>query len=233
MIDHTGLCVSDIERSRAFYRCALEPLGYALLLEWQQHAGFGVHPKPDFWIAAGKPNDPPLHVAFRAATAPPSTPSMKRRSLPADRTTVRPGCGRTTTRTTTARSCSTRTATTSRRCVMSLAEQADGGGLHRFANPLRFQRIADAIFPWAATATAVLAPIGLVWALVVAPADYQQGEAYRIMFVHVPAAWMALFDLSAGRRRQRGRRWSGGIRWPRSRRRRPRRSAPASPRSPW
>jgi heme exporter protein C len=70
---------------------------------------------------------------------------------------------------------------------------AEGGNLHRFANPLRFQRIADAVFPWVAGATALLAPIGLYWALVVAPADYQQGEAYRIMYIHVPAAWMSLF----------------------------------------
>jgi len=35
--------------------------------------------------------------------------------------------------------------------------------------------------------------VGLYWGLVVAPADYQQGESYRIMFVHVPAAWMSMF----------------------------------------
>ena len=68
-----------------------------------------------------------------------------------------------------------------------------GGGLHRFANPLRFQKIADTVFPWVAGATAILAPVALWWALVVAPADYQQGEAYRIIYIHVPAAWMALF----------------------------------------
>ncbi len=76
---------------------------------------------------------------------------------------------------------------------MARADAADGGALHRYANPLRFQRIADAVYPWVLGATAALAPIGLWWALVVAPADYQQGDAYRIIFVHVPAAWMALF----------------------------------------
>jgi heme exporter protein C len=64
--------------------------------------------------------------------------------------------------------------------------------MHRFANPLRYQRIADAVLPWAAGGAAVLTAIGLYLALVVAPPDYQQGEAYRIMYVHVPAAWMAL-----------------------------------------
>ena len=72
-------------------------------------------------------------------------------------------------------------------------EMAPSGGLHRFANPLRFQKIADAVFPWVAGATALLAPVALWWALAIAPADYQQGEAYRIIYVHVPAAWMALF----------------------------------------
>jgi len=64
--------------------------------------------------------------------------------------------------------------------------------MHRFANPLRYQRIADAVLPWAGGAAIALALVGLYLALFVAPADYQQGEAYRIMFVHVPAAWMAL-----------------------------------------
>lgn len=64
--------------------------------------------------------------------------------------------------------------------------------MHRFANPLRYQRIADLIFPWAGGLAVVLALVGLYFALFVAPADYQQGQAYRIMFVHVPAAWMAL-----------------------------------------
>ena len=65
--------------------------------------------------------------------------------------------------------------------------------MHAYANPLRFQKIADAVYPWTAWGTAILAPVGLVLALAVAPADYQQGEAYRIMYVHVPAAWMAMF----------------------------------------
>jgi heme exporter protein C len=64
--------------------------------------------------------------------------------------------------------------------------------MHRFANPLRYQRIADAVLPWAGGAAVVLTVLGLYLALFVAPPDYQQGEAYRIMYVHVPAAWMAL-----------------------------------------
>jgi len=66
VIDHTGLTVADVASSKAFYRAALGPLGYALIMEWEQYAGFGVPPKPDFWIGQGKPNVPPIHVAFRA-----------------------------------------------------------------------------------------------------------------------------------------------------------------------
>lgn len=75
MIDHTGVSVSDFDRSRAFYEQALAPLGYSLLMALSAAetggtdvAGFGVAPKPDFWIASGTPNVPPIHIAFRAET---------------------------------------------------------------------------------------------------------------------------------------------------------------------
>ena len=65
--------------------------------------------------------------------------------------------------------------------------------LHKFANPTRFMRLTSALLPWSVGLTVVLIGVGLYLGLVVAPADYQQGESVRIMFVHVPAAWMALF----------------------------------------
>jgi heme exporter protein C len=65
--------------------------------------------------------------------------------------------------------------------------------MHRFANPARFMRLSAALLPWCAMASALLIGIGLYLALFVAPPDYQQGEAVRIMFIHVPAAWMASF----------------------------------------
>ena len=75
MIDHTGVMVSDFEKSKRFYVSALAPLGYQVLLEFAAAvtgdtdvAGLGVPPKPDFWIIKGKPNDPPIHVAFHAAS---------------------------------------------------------------------------------------------------------------------------------------------------------------------
>lgn len=75
MIDHTGVTVGDFVRSRAFYTRALAPIGYGLLLELPAAvtgrtdvAGFGVPPKPDFWIAGGIANVPPVHIAFRVKT---------------------------------------------------------------------------------------------------------------------------------------------------------------------
>lgn len=64
---------------------------------------------------------------------------------------------------------------------------------HRFANPTRFLRLADVIQPWIAGATVLLVGAGLYFGLFDSPADYQQGETVRIMYVHVPTAWMALF----------------------------------------
>lgn len=72
MIDHTGVSVSDFEKSKAFYDSALSAIGYALLMEFPASvtgstdvAGFGEPPKPDFWITKGVPNQPSIHVAFR------------------------------------------------------------------------------------------------------------------------------------------------------------------------
>jgi heme exporter protein C len=65
--------------------------------------------------------------------------------------------------------------------------------MHRFANPARFMRLSAAVLPWSAGVTVIALLAGLYWGLVAAPADYQQGDSVRIMFVHVPAAWMALF----------------------------------------
>ena len=64
--------------------------------------------------------------------------------------------------------------------------------LHRFANPGRFLRLSGAVLPWLSGAALLLLGAGLGWGLFGAPADYQQGDAVRIMFVHVPAAQLAL-----------------------------------------
>ncbi|MEO1090040.1 MAG: heme ABC transporter permease [Pseudomonadota bacterium] len=65
--------------------------------------------------------------------------------------------------------------------------------MHWFANPLRFQRLADAAFPYVLVAALALTAGGLWGGLVLAPADYQMGDAFRIIYVHVPTAWLALF----------------------------------------
>jgi heme exporter protein C len=64
--------------------------------------------------------------------------------------------------------------------------------MHRFANPGRFLRLANRIQPWLKALTALGFAAGLYLALWGSPPDYQQGETVRIMYVHVPAAWMAL-----------------------------------------
>ena len=66
--------------------------------------------------------------------------------------------------------------------------------MQRFANPGRFQRLARAVYPWTATLTALCLAGGLYLALFASPADYQMGESVRLMYVHVPSAWMALFS---------------------------------------
>jgi catechol 2,3-dioxygenase-like lactoylglutathione lyase family enzyme len=75
MIDHSGFNVSDFAASKLFYSKALGAIGYKLLAEFpasvtgdRDVAGFGEPPKPDFWIYAGPPNEPRIHVAFRVAT---------------------------------------------------------------------------------------------------------------------------------------------------------------------
>lgn len=61
------------------------------------------------------------------------------------------------------------------------------------ANPTRFSALAGAVLPWLAGAAGLTLAAGLYLGLVVAPPDYQQGETVRIMFVHVPAAWLSMF----------------------------------------
>ncbi len=68
---------------------------------------------------------------------------------------------------------------------------------HRFANPARFLCLSAALLPWFSGLTIALFGVGLYWALIIAPPDYQQGESVRIMYIHVPSAWMALFVYSA------------------------------------
>src|SRR6267142_1300509 len=64
---------------------------------------------------------------------------------------------------------------------------------YKYASPTAFYPLAGKLIPWFAIPAAVLFAAGLYIGFFVAPTDFQQGDAYRIMFIHVPAAWMALF----------------------------------------
>ena len=65
MIDHLCLSVSHFSRSTAFYEAALGAIGYRLMREVDNSvAGFGVPPKPDFWLRTSESNISPVHVAF-------------------------------------------------------------------------------------------------------------------------------------------------------------------------
>ncbi len=65
--------------------------------------------------------------------------------------------------------------------------------LYRYASPAAFYPVAGSWAPWFGIAAAVCAVLGLYVGFVVAPTDFQQGQAYRIIFVHVPSAWMSMF----------------------------------------
>ncbi len=69
--------------------------------------------------------------------------------------------------------------------------------LHYFANPNRFMRLANVLLPWSVGATLLGLGVGLYLALFASPPDYQQGDSVRIMYIHVPSAWMALFVYTA------------------------------------
>ena len=64
--------------------------------------------------------------------------------------------------------------------------------MHKFANPTRFFRVCDVVYPWTILLSLSALCLGLYFSLVQSPVDYQQGDTVRIMYVHVPAAWMSM-----------------------------------------
>ena len=64
---------------------------------------------------------------------------------------------------------------------------------YKYASPTSFYPLAGKMIPWFAALALLLAVAGLYVSFFVAPTDYQQGESYRIIFLHVPAAWMGMF----------------------------------------
>ena len=65
--------------------------------------------------------------------------------------------------------------------------------LTSLANPSRFMALSGRVLPWLSAAAATLLAIGLYLSLFASPADYQQGDSVRIMYVHVPSAWLGMF----------------------------------------
>jgi len=73
------------------------------------------------------------------------------------------------------------------------ASQRRRYNLFRFSSPQTFFPLAGTLAPWFAAAAAILGLAGLYVGFLMAPTDAQQGESYRIIFIHVPAAWMSMF----------------------------------------
>ena len=65
--------------------------------------------------------------------------------------------------------------------------------LYYYASPSTFYPLAGKLVPWFAALAFILTTVGLYIGFFVAPTDFQQGEGYRIIFIHVPAAWMSMF----------------------------------------
>src|SRR5437763_5730173 len=65
--------------------------------------------------------------------------------------------------------------------------------IYKYASPSAFYPLAGKVIPWFAIPAALLFAVGLYVGFFVAPTDFQQGDAYRIIFIHVPAAWMGMF----------------------------------------
>lgn len=64
---------------------------------------------------------------------------------------------------------------------------------HKLGSPPHYYRIAGKLTPWLGISCLLLMLAGLYGGLILAPTDYQQGESYRIIYIHVPAAWMSMF----------------------------------------
>ncbi len=69
----------------------------------------------------------------------------------------------------------------------------DRFNLYRFASPATFYPLAGKLIPWLAAAGVLFGLVGLYIGMLVAPTDFQQGEGYRIIFIHVPTSWMSMF----------------------------------------
>lgn len=76
---------------------------------------------------------------------------------------------------------------------MFLIPDSWGRFFHRMASPPHFYAFTGRLLPWLTAIFIILTALGLYGGLFLAPADYQQGDSYRIIYIHVPSAWMSLF----------------------------------------
>src|ERR1044071_810220 len=65
--------------------------------------------------------------------------------------------------------------------------------IYKYASPTMFYPLAGKMIPWFAWPAGILFALGMFVGFFIAPTDFQQGDAYRIIFIHVPASWLALF----------------------------------------
>lgn len=77
--------------------------------------------------------------------------------------------------------------------VLPVKPGTGGFHLYHFASPQTFFPLAGKMIPWFAIAAVIFTIVGFYLGFLVAPTDHQQGESYRIIFIHVPAAWMSMF----------------------------------------
>ena len=123
MLDHVSIQVDDLPASTAFYDAVLAPLGFRRVMESPGGIAYG-QDHPSFWVGPTYAPGPgrELHLAFVAPDRAAVRAFQRPRRRPAPRCCTRRACGRSTTRPTTARSCATRTATTSRRSATDRVE---------------------------------------------------------------------------------------------------------------
>ncbi len=75
---------------------------------------------------------------------------------------------------------------------MTTSDATSQSWTQRLANPTRFMALSAKILPWLTAAAVAVIGYGLYLTFFVAPPDYQQGETVKIMFIHVPSAWLGM-----------------------------------------
>ena len=119
MLDHLSIQCRDVAASARFYDAVLAPLGGTRVMDFGEVIGYGLPPKPDFWIGPCNTGEGfrESHIAFSAPSRAAVDAFLAAAKAHGAEVLHDRACGPSTTRTTTARSCATPTATTSRRSV--------------------------------------------------------------------------------------------------------------------